>query len=590
MAGSNRRYSLAIIALPFLFMVMSGLARANTIVVNTTSGESELAPLCSLPDAITAHNILGTVVGSGCGPGSATDTILFGVTGTIFIDEPLEIASGTLAIDGPDFGCSGAGPCGITIDGEGTVQIIRADAGTSVFLNALTFNHGFAITSAIATNTGGGAVYADGTDLEINDCLFVNNTVTGSPITTATAPVVPISGGLGGAIYGNSGNVVIVNSTFANNTAVGGTIFCAADGIQNTTSGAPICAADGILGESEGGAIYDAGATIKITNCTIANNSAQSGGGYAQEVLSPILPIKGTILQSNTGGNCGGVIAGDVGFNISSDDTCPFPQATSLILTNSLLEPLANNGGPTDTFALETSPAASPAIDKIPVAMCTDQQMTPQPLEIDQRFFGRPDPANLNTCDSGAYEVDAVAPIVLAKGTERVQIARNPGTPNTDKVNIGLTFIYNGDPDCDLGPMGDEDALNFGFGIALVEGTCASLPSSGLFVLLDPFVVHTVNHQSYGTFSEVNGPETVSARLVALATPVGACGAWTLNLEVAGLNTPALGLGGGNPFAILISDLEDAEQCFDVTNAIVGTQIPTPSHSVRRGVRRQNRR
>jgi hypothetical protein len=222
--------------------------------------------------------------------------------------------------------------------------------------------------------------------------------------------------------------------------------------------------------------------------------------------------------------------------------------------------------------------------------MCTDQQMTPQPLEIDQRFFGRPDPANLNTCDSGAYEVDAVAPIVLAKGTERVQIARNPGTPNTDKVNIGLTFIYNGDPDCDLGPMGDEDALNFGFGIALVEGTCASLPSSGLFVLLDPFVVHTVNHQSYGTFSEVNGPETVSARLVALATPVGACGAWTLNLEVAGLNTPALGLGGGNPFAILISDLEDAEQCFDVTNAIVGTQIPTPSHSVRRGVRRQNRR
>jgi hypothetical protein len=248
---------------------------------------------------------------------------------------------------------------------------------------------------------------------------------------------------------------------------------------------------------------------------------------------------------------------------------------------------LKNNGGPTETIALEPG---SDAIDLVPLAKCTDQQSpTPQPLETDQRLFGRPDPANLNACDSGAYEVGAVAPIVLAKGTERVQIARS-ATLNSDKVNIGLTFIYNGDPDCDLGPMGDEDALNSGFGIALVEGTCASLPSSGLFLTLEPFVVHTVNHQQYGTLFESEGPITVSARLVALSAPLGTCGEWTLNLEVAGLNTPALGLGGGNPFAIIISDLEDAEQCFDVTNAIVGTQIPTPSHSVRRGVRRQNRR
>jgi hypothetical protein len=71
---------------------------------------------------------------------------------------------------------------------------------------------------------------------------------------------------------------------------------------------------------------------------------------------------------------------------------------------------------------------------------------------------------------------------------------------------------------------------------------------------------------------------------------VGSCGEWTLNLEVAGLNTPALGLGGTNPFALIIDDLSDATQCFDVNNAIVGNQIPTPGHSVRRGVRRQTRR
>jgi len=42
MAGSNRRYTVAAIALPFLFLVMSGLARANNIFVNTTDGRAQL--------------------------------------------------------------------------------------------------------------------------------------------------------------------------------------------------------------------------------------------------------------------------------------------------------------------------------------------------------------------------------------------------------------------------------------------------------------------------------------------------------------------------------------------------------------------
>ncbi|MGC2028847.1 MAG: hypothetical protein WA642_02375, partial [Steroidobacteraceae bacterium] len=84
MAGSNRRFTLAAVLFPLLFLAISGLARANDILVNTTSGTSEAAPLCSLPDAITAHNIHG--IRNGCGPGSASDTIFFAVTGTISID------------------------------------------------------------------------------------------------------------------------------------------------------------------------------------------------------------------------------------------------------------------------------------------------------------------------------------------------------------------------------------------------------------------------------------------------------------------------------------------------------------------------
>ena len=80
------------------------------------------------------------------------------------------------------------------------------------------------------------------------------------------------------------------------------------------------------------------------------------------------------------------------------------------------------------------------------------------------------------------------------------------------------------------------------------------------------------------------------ARMVALPAPVNGCSAYTLNLEVAGINTNSatVNLPGGNPFALVLTDEEgDGAGCFDVTNAIVGNQIPTPAHSVRRGVRRQ---
>jgi hypothetical protein len=547
MAGLNRRFSLAVVLLPLLFLVMSGLARANDIVVNTLSGESALAPLCSLPDAVVAHNTLAIV--NGCAKGSGNDRIFFDVTGTITIDEPLEITSGTLSINGPIFGCAGPGPCGITIDGGGSVQIIRAESGTSLTLNTLTLAHGFGVTTSVV-NTGGGAVFAVGNSLKINDCLLRNNRVAGSNATI---------GGEGGAVYaGVTGLVTIVNSTFANNTAVHGTSL-----------------------SSEGGAISAEGDTLKVTNATISGNSADSGGGIN---FGTTKILKNTILSNNTGGNCAGGTPTDLGANISDDGTCGFSVSPSLNNTNPRLLSLANNGGPTDTFALETTPIFSPAINRVSLSHCTDQSTpTPLPLDTDQRLFSRPDPLNFNFCDSGAYEVGGVAPYTL--NSERVQVATS-GSSNSDKVNIGMTFTANGDPDCDLGPSGDEDALNFGVGVALVQGTCGMLPDSGLFVTLFPFVVHTINGQSYGTLFQSFGSETVSARMVALKPPTNSCGKWTLNLEVAGLNTGGLGLGGPNPYSLLISDFVDAEACFDINNAIVGSQIPTPGHGVRRGTRR----
>ncbi len=544
MADRNRRFTFAAFSLPFLLIAMAGLARANTIVVNTLDSGSQFFPLCTLEDAVLAAET--QTIHGGCPAGTGTDdTIEFIVTGTIFPDNTLTLnnSSETLFIEGPPFG-------GITIDGQNHMQIVDAE-GTELEVQNLTFTHG--------VSEEGGAIVAVDSFVGIEDCTFVNNGALG-----------------GGAFAGEDDLAFFLNDTFTGNSA------------------------------ELGGGIFNSDSEIGVSNCTFSMNSAGGGADIATESLGGTF-ANSTIFASTGGNNCDTV--GDNGYNISNDNSCGFSGTSKNNSTMLNLDPLGlqNNGGPTQTIALESG---SQAIDFVPIASCTGP--FDSPVTDDQRLFNRPDSNGgvpESFCDAGAYESGAVAPIVLAPKGESVQIARS-GSSNSDKVNMGFTFIYNGDPDCDISTGGDEDALNSGVGVALFEGTCASLPASGLVLYLDPFQVHTVNHQQYGTLFQSFGPETVSARMVALPTPAGACGAWTLNLELAGLDTPALGLGGNGPFALVVTDLHgdveevgvgeealtladilgDAAGCFDITNAIVGNQIPTPGHGVRRGVRRQTRR
>ena len=104
---------------------------------------------------------------------------------------------------------------------------------------------------------------------------------------------------------------------------------------------------------------------------------------------------------------------------------------------------------------------------------------------------------------------------------------------------MAFTFTENGFPACDSG----DNAFN-GFTVLLRSGRCEALDDASLELMLAPWVVHTVNHQSYGTIFQSIPPETVSARMVALATPASpACGEWTVNIEVAGIDSSGLGNG-----------------------------------------------
>jgi CSLREA domain-containing protein len=548
MADRIRRFIAAALLLTASTLAMAGLACANSIVVNTTDQGSDAAPLCTLRDAITAANSMTKT--NGCAAGSGTDTITFAATGTIALLIQLPDITRNLTITGPS-----ASP-GITISGGGLSGFFFTVSASTVALSNLTFTNGFVLDLA--------PIVAEG-DLTISDCTFSNNqtmpfkslgsgaimafkglSVSGSTFSSNQANFSPSSPG---AIFA-LGQVTVVNSTFAQNSELSG-------------------------------AAIQIGASSFLTNNTFWKNSADAGSADIFAPLGTTISLRGNIFaDSAKGAHCFYVDSSslvDLGYNISDDDSCLFTGTSVNNSTTLNLAPagLANNGGPTQTIALEPT---SEAFDFIPVTNCVDQSSpTPMPLTTDQRGFPRPDPGNPLFCDAGAFELQTM-PFAFAPNSERLQIARGT-TPNSDQVNTAFTFTENGIPACDAA----DDAFN-GLTVVIEHGTCASLDNAAIVLNLDSWMVHTVNHANYGTFFGTEGPTTISARMVQLPTPAApACGEWTINIEVSGADTEPFGNG---PFALILSNPDGDTGCFDITNAIVGSQLPPTSHGVRRGVRR----
>jgi len=523
MAGSNRRFTLAAVVLPFLFLVMSGSARAipvTVITVNTTFGGSVIAVPgpCSLTDAVAAANAGATV--QNCVGGTGINEIEFAVTGTITLGATLDTTAPDLRIIGPTVG-------GITISGDNARQIIDAEAGELKLVN-LTLANGLASVT-------GGAILDDASDLTVDNCTFTGNIAAD-----------------GGAIYANSGSATITNSTFAGNSA------------------------------DMGGAIFNNGTNpLLLTNDTFWENTASpSDGGALFEATGSLTKYKATLFQTDsTSNNCSaasGTVHQDIGFNISNDSSCGFTMGTSHVESPGLDSGgLKQNGGPTQTVALLSNSFAR-GLD----TACTDQVPTPQPVLTDQRLFGRPD--SPSSCDSGAYEFEAVAPIVISPTGEKVQIARST-TAMSDMVNMSFTFTDNGlgnPASCNSG----NDPIN-GLDVSLFQGTCADLPDVALALGLNPFVSHTVNHQIYGTFFNADSLGTVSARIVSVPAPMDACSEWLLNIEVSSITTATFGLTGGSgpgtTYALVVTDGDGNSGCFNVTNAQVGSQINAPLRTIR---------
>jgi hypothetical protein len=103
------------------------------------------------------------------------------------------------------------------------------------------------------------------------------------------------------------------------------------------------------------------------------------------------------VANSASGGDCSGTVA-DGGNNIVEDNTCGFSGGT-----DPNLGALANNGEPTQTFALLTG---SPAIDAGNDAVCAAAPVNNE----SQNGLTRPQGAH---CDIGSFEKPSVSTLFL---------------------------------------------------------------------------------------------------------------------------------------------------------------------------------
>ena len=208
-------------------------------------------------------------------------------------------------------------------------------------------------------------------------------------------------GGLGGAVFSNGGTVTVTNSTLSANTAQGGV-------------GGSGFGGSGGSGQGLGGGIFNRNGTVTVLNSTFANNTANQGGGGIYNLgdgATGTATLDNTIagdanngatdFQSNTinggtstTGGTNNLIENGSGFDGSSNNADP------------KLDPLADNGGPTETHALQPE---SPAIESgKPSGLTTDQRGQQRPH--DDPYTGNA--TGGDGTDVGAFEAqtDAAPP------------------------------------------------------------------------------------------------------------------------------------------------------------------------------------
>jgi hypothetical protein len=426
-----------------------GVGHAATITVNSTIPKINSSDgLCSLIEAIINAND-DAATHSDCAAGSGADVIqlpaaatitvtntfahYFGATGlpTITSEITIEGNGGKIA------GKKGASFRLIAVESSGdlTLSNVTVSGGSQNHGGAI-FNYG-TLTINDSTITGskanlGGGIFngsaavltIDGSTVSKNTAGYGGGVYDYSGVVTITNSRVTGNKSFvdGGGVYERSGTLAIQYSTISNNTSGRD-----GAGMHNRDSAATITYST-ISGNKTGffgygGGIYNRSSETLVENSTISGNKASVGGGIFNRAT---LTVSNSTIAKNTAIDGGGIlnvrdltlkrslISGNqafVGREIDDFDTVTknnynlfgtnghdgvigfSPGPTDIVPgggLGSILGPLANNGGPTQTHALVSG---SPAIDAAPA----DSDCP----AADQRGVARPQGAS---CDIGSFE------------------------------------------------------------------------------------------------------------------------------------------------------------------------------------------
>jgi hypothetical protein len=317
--------------------------------------------------------------------------------------------------------------------------VFAADGGgISNFFGTLTLNHSIVSgnitgtplngTSSIANGGNGGGIANQSGTLTVNDSTISGNR-TGDGASGSSSGVGG-NGGNGGGIYnGELGTVTVNRSTISgNSTGIAG-MGSTTNGISGSGAGIYILGVSfvgditvvtintsTISGNRTGGGFQssnggDGGgifvrqkSTVNVSDTTLAFNQMDGdqfpgGGGIANR--SGTVNVKNTLLAFNHGPSgldalhdCSGAVISQ-GYNLMMEPDCTITPTTGdqFYVRGSILGPLQNNGGPTQTHALVRH---SPAIDAADSSTCP---------RTDQRGFVRPAFGGTSLrCDVGAFE------------------------------------------------------------------------------------------------------------------------------------------------------------------------------------------
>jgi uncharacterized membrane protein YtjA (UPF0391 family) len=437
MRRRNTRLAFFVFTVIAALLGFAGLASAATFTV-TNLGDTGVAGDGSLRGEVAAANAAPDA-----------DTIVFapGLAGTITLGGTEIVIDGPLDIEGP-------GPTQITIRQTAAHRVFEVEeiGGAAVKIAGLHLAGGIAPGSGPNAKNGGDLLN-EGADLTLEDDLITGGEAEGDgggvfcdegPLTVRSSTVGENSAGEDGGVAAGAPWSVI-DSTISGNEAtksVGGIAGSAGSGVGGLIERSTI--SGNTAGEDTGGASLFAvfGGEIIVRNSTISGNTVaeEAGGLDAFTLFAGLVAIEGsTIAANSSGGGAGGISfqgeEGDlkltdaiVADNASAggvDLKAESPPATAFSLiggssgptfTDSVpgsdvlgvaarLEPLADNGGPTETMA----PApTSPVVNKGAGALSIDQRGDPRPVIYPG--VGLSAAPGSNGDDIGAVELAVPAP------------------------------------------------------------------------------------------------------------------------------------------------------------------------------------